>query len=79
VTVVPNTAGTRRLVDAMTRRPRAPSSSIRPSSVVDEAARRRHSERPIGRRGLDVFEPEPLPPDHVLWRRRTSHHVTRPP
>ena len=72
VTVAPNTAGTRRLVDATLLGALPPHAVfVNPGrgSIVDEAALAEalRSGR-LARAVLDVFEQEPLPPDHVFWR-----------
>jgi phosphoglycerate dehydrogenase-like enzyme len=81
VCVAPNTAKTRRLVDAVFLAA-LPSRAvfINPGrgSVVDEAALADAlRERRIAGAVLDVFEREPLAPDHVFWTlpnvRITSH------
>jgi phosphoglycerate dehydrogenase-like enzyme len=81
VSVVPNTARTERLVDApllAALPPRAVFINPGRGSVVDEAALADalRSGRLAGA-VLDVFQQEPLPSDHVLWRtprvRITSH------
>jgi phosphoglycerate dehydrogenase-like enzyme len=72
VAVMPNTAATRHLVDAalLSRLP-ARAVFINPGrgTIVDEAALAAALD--AGRLAgavLDVFEQEPLPPDHVFWR-----------
>lgn len=72
VSVMPNTAGTRRLVDAalLAALP-ARAIFVNPGrgSVVDEAALADAlSAGRLAAAVLDVFEHEPLPPDHVFWR-----------
>lgn len=72
VSVMPNTAGTRRLVDAelLGALPRR-AVFINPGrgSVVDEAALAGAlQDSRLAGAVLDVFEQEPLPPDHVFWR-----------
>lgn len=43
-------------------------------SVVDQDALvRALQERSIGAAFIDVMEPEPLPPDHVLWTLDNAH------
>jgi len=77
VCVMPNTAGTRRLVDDTLLRalpPRAVLINPGRGSVVDTAALAEALQ--AGRLAgavLDVFEEEPLPTDHVLWR--TPHVI----
>jgi phosphoglycerate dehydrogenase-like enzyme len=72
VSVMPATTGTRRLVDASLLRALPPHAVfINPGrgSLVDEAALATALQ--TGRLAgavLDVFEREPLPSDHVLWR-----------
>jgi len=72
VSVMPNTPGTRHLVDAALLSalpPRAVLINPGRGSVVDEAALADalQSGRLAGA-VLDVFEQEPLPADHVFWR-----------
>jgi phosphoglycerate dehydrogenase-like enzyme len=81
VAVMPATARTRRLVDADFLRalpPRAVFVNPGRGGVVDEPALAEALEE--GRLAgavLDVFQQEPLPPDHVFWRTKhlliTSH------
>jgi phosphoglycerate dehydrogenase-like enzyme len=72
VCIVPNTAGTRRLVDAellAALPPRAVFVNPGRGAAVDESALAGALQS--GRLAcavLDVFQQEPLPPDHVLWR-----------
>ena len=72
VSVMPNTADTRGLVDASLLAalpPRAVFVNPGRGSVVDEAALA--DALTAGRLAgavLDVFQQEPLPPDHVFWR-----------
>jgi len=72
VAIMPNTADTRRLVDAellAALPPRAVFVNPGRGSVVDEPALAdalQHGR--LAAAILDVFEQEPLPPDHVFWR-----------
>jgi phosphoglycerate dehydrogenase-like enzyme len=72
VSVLPNTATTRYIVDAALLAalpPRAVFVNVGRGSAVDEAALARALQ--TGRLAgavLDVFQQEPLPPDHVFWR-----------
>ena len=71
VTVAPNTAATRRLVDAAMLEalpPRAVFVNPGRGSIVDEAALAAAlASKRIAGAVLDVFETEPLPADHVFW------------
>ena len=72
VSVMPNTTATRRLVDCVlldALPPRAVLVNPGRGSVVDEAALAEalRSGR-LAAAVLDVFDEEPLPPDHILWR-----------
>jgi phosphoglycerate dehydrogenase-like enzyme len=72
VAAMPNTAATRHIVDRQLLAA-LPSYAVfvNPGrgSVVDERALAEAlSEGRLGGAVLDVFEQEPLPPDHVLWR-----------
>ena len=69
---MPNTTATRRLVDCVlldALPPRAVLVNPGRGSVVDEAALAEalRSGR-LAAAVLDVFDEEPLPPDHILWR-----------
>jgi phosphoglycerate dehydrogenase-like enzyme len=72
VCIVPNTPGTRRLVDAellAALPPRAVFVNPGRGSAVDESALAdalRSGQ--LAGAVLDVFQEEPLPPDHVFWR-----------
>ena len=72
VSVMPNTAATRHLVDAellAALPPRAVFLNPGRGSVVDEAALvQALTEGRIAGAVLDVFQTEPLPADHPLWR-----------
>jgi phosphoglycerate dehydrogenase-like enzyme len=72
VTVAPNTSGTRQLVDAVflaALPPRAVFVNPGRGSVVDEAALAAAlREKRLAGAVLDVFQTEPLPSDHELWR-----------
>jgi phosphoglycerate dehydrogenase-like enzyme len=72
VSAVPNTGGTRRLVDAELLRslpPRAVFVNPGRGSVVDEAALAAAlRESRLAGAVLDVFQEEPLPPSHEFWR-----------
>jgi phosphoglycerate dehydrogenase-like enzyme len=72
VTVAPNTSGTRQLVDAALLAalpPRAVFVNPGRGSIVDEAALAAAlREKRIAGAVLDVFQTEPLPADHELWR-----------
>jgi phosphoglycerate dehydrogenase-like enzyme len=81
VSIVPNIAATRRFVDAALLSalpPRAVFVNPGRGSTVDEAALADAlSSGRLAAAVLDVFETEPLPPDHVFWSLRnvmiTSH------
>lgn len=72
VSVMPNTTGTRHLVDAALLAalpPRAVFINPGRGSVVDEAALAGALQRgQLAGAVLDVFQQEPLPPDHGFWR-----------
>jgi phosphoglycerate dehydrogenase-like enzyme len=72
VAVAPNTLGTRQLVDAAflgALPPRAVFVNPGRGSIVDEAALAAAlREKRIAGAVLDVFQTEPLPPGHELWR-----------
>jgi len=72
VAVIPNTAATRRLVDRDLLAALPPHALfVNPGrgSVVDDAALAEAlSAGRLAGAVLDVFEREPLPPDHVFWR-----------
>jgi len=72
VTVAPNTSGTRQLIDAAflaALPPRAVFVNPGRGSIVDEAALAAAlREGRIAGAVLDVFQTEPLPADHELWR-----------
>ncbi|PYQ69208.1 MAG: D-2-hydroxyacid dehydrogenase [Acidobacteria bacterium] len=72
VCIVPNTSGTRRLVDAellAALPPRAVFVNPGRGAAVDESALADALQsRRLACAVLDVFQHEPLPPDHVLWR-----------
>jgi phosphoglycerate dehydrogenase-like enzyme len=72
VTVAPNTSGTSQLVDAAflaALPPRAVFVNPGRGSVVDEAALAAAlREKRLAGAVLDVFQTEPLPSDHELWR-----------
>src|SRR5207247_8117666 len=77
VSVMPNTTGTRRLVDATLLAALPPRTVfVNPGrgSVVDEAALAEalRSGR-LAAAVLDVFDEEPLPADHIFWR--TPHLI----
>ena len=81
VCTLPNTPQTRHLIDApflSAMRPHAVLINVGRGATVDEAALAAALEqRTIGGAVLDVFEQEPLPPHHALWRQPnvliTSH------
>jgi phosphoglycerate dehydrogenase-like enzyme len=72
VAIMPNTAGTRRLVDATLLAalpPRAVFVNPGRGSVVDEPALADALQNGrLAAAVLDVFDQEPLPADHVFWR-----------
>jgi phosphoglycerate dehydrogenase-like enzyme len=72
VSIMPNTAATRHLVDAdllAALPPRAVFINPGRGSVVDEAALvRALTDGRLAGAVLDVFQTEPLPVDHALWR-----------
>jgi phosphoglycerate dehydrogenase-like enzyme len=85
VAVLPNTPGTRRLVDAEML------AALPPHAVVVNAGRgdtidttaliEALEQRRLAAAVLDVFEEEPLPPQHPLWRTRgvfISSHTAAP-
>ena len=81
VSVLPNTDDTRRIVDAALLSalpPRAVFVNVGRGSAVDELALAEALRTGrIAGAVLDVFQEEPLPPEHILWRtpnvRITSH------
>jgi phosphoglycerate dehydrogenase-like enzyme len=81
VAVLPNTAGTRRLVDAEMFAALPPHAMIvnagRGDTVDSAALLEALEQQRLAAAVLDVFEEEPLPPEHPLWRTRgvfiTSH------
>jgi phosphoglycerate dehydrogenase-like enzyme len=72
VSVLPNTASTRRIVDAslLSRLPsRAVFINVGRGAAVDESALISALDKNrLAMAVLDVFEQEPLPPDHPFWR-----------
>jgi phosphoglycerate dehydrogenase-like enzyme len=72
VSVLPNTANTRRIVDAVLLAalpPRAVFVNVGRGSAVDEVALAEALQAGrIAGAVLDVFQEEPLPPGHILWR-----------
>src|SRR5690606_27366584 len=72
VSAVPLTAQTRGLYDERFFAALKPGAYFvnvaRGASVVTDALRRALDEGRLAGAGLDVVDPEPLPPDHPLWR-----------
>jgi phosphoglycerate dehydrogenase-like enzyme len=72
VSVLPNTPGTRRIVDDEMLRALPPHATVinagRGDTLDTEALIRALEEKRLAAAVLDVFEEEPLPPAHRLWR-----------
>jgi len=77
ILAVPGTTETHHMIGAaelMAMKPGAVLINVARGSVIDQAALvEALQQRRIGAAFLDVTEPEPLPPDHVLWRLDNAH------
>jgi phosphoglycerate dehydrogenase-like enzyme len=85
VAVVPNTGGTRRIVDATMLEALPPHAVVvnagRGDTLDDAALVEALNAGRLAAAVLDVFPEEPLPPDHVLWRTPNVHiscHTSAP-
>jgi phosphoglycerate dehydrogenase-like enzyme len=85
VAVLPNTGGTRRIVDATMLEALPPHAVVvnagRGDTLDDAALVEALNAGRLAAAVLDVFPEEPLPPDHVLWRTPNVHitcHTSAP-